>query len=84
MKMYCFEIIKQPFGDSVVSSFINSDAQGIGIKNKKLYKCYSNEFVHNWVNAWGVDTKPEKFGFQYISDTFNFDWYINLKEGVIE
>lgn len=82
--MYCFEIIKQPFSDSVVSGFIKSDVQGIGIKNKKLYKCYSNEFVHSWINAWGVDTKPENFGFQYIFDTSNFDWYINLKEGVIE
>lgn len=82
--MYCFEIIKRPFDDSVVSGFIKSDAQGIGIKNKKLYKCYSNEYVHNWVSAWGVDAKPENFGFQHIFDTSNFDWYINLKEGVIE
>ena len=82
--MYCFKIIKQPFNDLAVSSFINSDAQGIGIKNKKLYKCYSDEFVYNWVNAWGIDNKPENFGFQYIFDTSNFDWYINLKEGVIE
>lgn len=82
--MYCFEIIKRPFGNSVVSGFINSDAQGIGIKNKKLYKCYSNEFVHSWANAWGISTKPENFGFQYIGDTSHFDWYINLEEGVIE
>ncbi len=82
--MYCFEIIKQPFGDSIVSGFIKPDTQGIGIKNKKLYKCYSNEFVHDWINAWNIDTKPENFGFQYILDTSDFDWYINLKEGVIE
>lgn len=82
--MYCFEIIKQPFGNSVVSGFINSDAQGIGIKNKKLYKCYSDELVYNWINAWSINTKPENFGFQYIVDTSHFDWYINLEEGVIE
>lgn len=83
--MYCFKITKRPFRETIVSGFIGSHAIGIGIKNNKLYKCYSDEYVHDWTAAWGIDNaKPESFGFRYIPDISNFSWYINLAEGIIE
>ena len=84
IKLYTREIIKRPFGSNVVSDFITSEISGLGIKNKKIYKCYSNEFVKDWLENLGTNGEPEDFGFHYIFDTFGFDWYINLKEHTIE
>ena len=82
--MYYREITKRPVGDHIVSDFITSDILGFGAKNKKLYKCYSNELVHDWVKSWGENMTPEDFYFHYIFDTSEFDWYINLKEHIVE
>lgn len=71
--MYYREVIKRPFGEHVISDFITSDILGIGAKNKKLYKCYSNELVYDWVESWGENMTPEDFHFHYIFDTSEFD-----------
>ena len=68
-KMYCIEIIKQPFGPKVVSGFITSDAIGLGIKDKKLYKCFSDEHVYNWIKSWEMGSNdPASWGFHNISE----------------
>lgn len=82
--MYQEKILKRPLGPDNISSLITSDVAGLGVKNKELYRCYSDEYIHNWLNSWQMDYKPENFTLEYFSDTSQFDWYINLKEHIIE
>lgn len=56
---------------------------GIGYKNKKMYSCYADKYINEWVKSWDNTLIPEDFGYQKLPNNFQFDHYINFETGEV-
>lgn len=57
---------------------------GIGYKRKKMYMCYSDNYIKDWAKSWDGAATPEHFGYRLLPDNFQFDHYINFETGEVK